>query len=146
MPQEVSDSELFKSLHARSEEFLKTSAAVSKIYTDLPKSLEQRIEERNSARVSDLSHDGGYSSRPSASNIKDNEPQPRSENGFKSHESSTRRSEGGKEVIEQFEPGVYVTLLQLRDGTRVFRRVKFRYSSTLGFKVLIPLFYICSIC
>ncbi|XP_015887888.3 PH, RCC1 and FYVE domains-containing protein 1 isoform X1 [Ziziphus jujuba] len=139
VPPEVSESEIFKSLHARSEEFLKTSSAVSKIYTDWPTSLDQRVEDCSSARVSDLSHDGdhgsarvsnqshdeGYSSRASASNTKDNEPQPSSENGFKSHESSTRKSEGGKEVIEQFEPGVYVTLLQLRDGTRVFRRVKF---------------------
>lgn len=31
------------------------------------------------------------------------------------------------EVIEQFEPGVYVTLVQLTNGTKIFKRVKFRY-------------------
>lgn len=35
---------------------------------------------------------------------------------------------GEVQLIEQFEPGVYVTLMQLRDGTKVFKRVRFRYS------------------
>lgn len=33
---------------------------------------------------------------------------------------------GEVQLIEQFEPGVYVTLIQLRDGTKVFKRVRFR--------------------
>ncbi|KAJ0792979.1 putative brevis radix (BRX) domain-containing protein [Helianthus annuus] len=37
-----------------------------------------------------------------------------------------------KEVIEQFEPGVYVTLIQLSNGTKIFKRVRFRYMA-LGF-------------
>jgi hypothetical protein len=37
---------------------------------------------------------------------------------------------GEVQLIEQFEPGVYVTLIQLRDGTKVFKRVRFRYSIT----------------
>uniref|UniRef100_A0A0D3GAE3 FYVE-type domain-containing protein n=1 Tax=Oryza barthii TaxID=65489 RepID=A0A0D3GAE3_9ORYZ len=32
---------------------------------------------------------------------------------------------GEVQLIEQFEPGVYVTLIQLRDGTKVFKRVRF---------------------
>ncbi|KAK9724307.1 hypothetical protein RND81_05G062700 [Saponaria officinalis] len=35
------------------------------------------------------------------------------------------RSEGSRESIEQFEPGVYVTFVQLRNGSKVFRRVRF---------------------
>lgn len=35
-------------------------------------------------------------------------------------------SQGEVQLIEQFEPGVYVTLIQLRDGTKVFKRVRFR--------------------
>lgn len=50
----------------------------------------------------------------------------------KNVESSSRRpknqrSESVKEVIEQFEPGVYVTVLLLSDGTKVFKRIRFRY-------------------
>ncbi|XP_074291010.1 PH, RCC1 and FYVE domains-containing protein 1-like [Silene latifolia] len=35
------------------------------------------------------------------------------------------RGEGSRESIEQFEPGVYITYIQLRNGTKVFRRVRF---------------------
>ncbi|OEL22807.1 putative E3 ubiquitin-protein ligase HERC1 [Dichanthelium oligosanthes] len=38
---------------------------------------------------------------------------------------------GEVQLIEQFEPGVYVTLIQLKDGTKVFKRVRFRYLSAL---------------
>ncbi|KAF8676200.1 hypothetical protein HU200_047071 [Digitaria exilis] len=34
---------------------------------------------------------------------------------------------GEVQLIEQFEPGVYVTLIQLKDGTKVFKRVRFSY-------------------
>jgi hypothetical protein len=40
---------------------------------------------------------------------------------------------GEVQLIEQFEPGVYVTLIQLRDGTKVFKRVRFRYSILKSF-------------
>ncbi|KAI3995883.1 hypothetical protein MKX01_030689 [Papaver californicum] len=33
----------------------------------------------------------------------------------------------GVEVTEQFESGVYITLVQLLNGTKIFRRVRFRY-------------------
>ncbi|XP_078447492.1 PH, RCC1 and FYVE domains-containing protein 1-like [Wolffia australiana] len=32
---------------------------------------------------------------------------------------------GGKEIVEQFEPGVYVTVIVLPDETKVFKRVRF---------------------
>ncbi|KAB8083100.1 hypothetical protein EE612_005201 [Oryza sativa] len=32
---------------------------------------------------------------------------------------------GEVQLIEQFEPGVYVTLIQLKDGSKVFKRVRF---------------------
>lgn len=37
------------------------------------------------------------------------------------------KTEGLLEVIEQFEPGVYVTLIQLSNGTKIYKRVRFRY-------------------
>lgn len=37
---------------------------------------------------------------------------------------------GEVQLVEQFEPGVYVTLIQHRDGTKVFKRVRFRYPAT----------------
>lgn len=40
------------------------------------------------------------------------------------------------EWIEQYEPGVYITLVALRDGTRDLKRVRFRYSETSPYPVL----------
>lgn len=37
------------------------------------------------------------------------------------------RNGGEKESIEQFEPGVYITFVQRQDGTKMFKRVRFRY-------------------
>uniref|UniRef100_A0A0E0JMX1 FYVE-type domain-containing protein n=1 Tax=Oryza punctata TaxID=4537 RepID=A0A0E0JMX1_ORYPU len=34
-------------------------------------------------------------------------------------------TQGEVQLIEQFEPGVYVTLIQLKDGSKVFKRVRF---------------------
>ncbi|KAG9445658.1 hypothetical protein H6P81_011786 [Aristolochia fimbriata] len=42
-----------------------------------------------------------------------------------SPESSTMRFNSQGEITEPFEPGVYVTFVQLRNGTRVFKRVRF---------------------
>lgn len=41
--------------------------------------------------------------------------------------SQNQNSERVMEVIEQFDPGVYVTVLQQLDGTKLFKRVRFRY-------------------
>lgn len=38
----------------------------------------------------------------------------------------SRHNKRGKEVIEQFEPGVYITAILLQDGTKIFKRVRFR--------------------
>ncbi|KAL5711856.1 hypothetical protein ACHQM5_014086 [Ranunculus cassubicifolius] len=35
------------------------------------------------------------------------------------------RNDGQQQIIEQFEPGVYVTLVQLQNGTKLFKRVRF---------------------
>lgn len=39
----------------------------------------------------------------------------------------TAKAEVQKEVMEQFEPGVYVTVLLLPNGSKLFRRIRFRY-------------------
>lgn len=120
LPPEDSDNEILNSLYARAEDFLDTTNATPEISSF-----------QYAARVTDRSHERKNihpdSDRPSVSSTREDEAQPSSEDGSKSHESSATKIERGKEVIEQFEPGVYVTLVQLRNGTRIFRRVKFRY-------------------
>ncbi|XP_068665315.1 PH, RCC1 and FYVE domains-containing protein 1-like [Aristolochia californica] len=60
-------------------------------------------------------------------NNKENVSDPKENIANLSPKSSTLKSstQGQVQVIEQFEPGVYVTLVQLRNGTRVFKRVRF---------------------
>uniref|UniRef100_A0A7N0T794 Uncharacterized protein n=1 Tax=Kalanchoe fedtschenkoi TaxID=63787 RepID=A0A7N0T794_KALFE len=53
-------------------------------------------------------------------------PPPTSHNDANaSGSSSTAKKEKLTQVIEQFEPGVYVTLVLLSDGTKIFNRVRF---------------------
>ncbi|KAG2600069.1 PH, RCC1 and FYVE domains-containing protein 1-like [Panicum virgatum] len=49
------------------------------------------------------------------------------ENSAKAHGDVAPKhgTHGEVQLIEQFEPGVYVTLIQLKDGTKVFKRVRF---------------------
>ncbi|EXB38473.1 putative E3 ubiquitin-protein ligase HERC1 [Morus notabilis] len=125
LPTEDSENEIMKSLHVRAEDFLNmTNETTSETSSSLRTSLEREHRHTNH-----LSHEGGdtspHSDKPSISRTREDETQPSSEDGSKSHRSLAMKAEKGKEVIEQFEPGVYVTLIQLQNGTRIFRRVKF---------------------
>lgn len=121
LPPEDSENEIMKSLQARAEDFLNTSTATTS---------ENERDHRHATHLSNQhSSDGGdtspHSDRPSVSSSREDETQPSSKDNSKSHGSSTSKAERGKEVIEQFEPGVYVTLIQLQNGTKIFRRVRF---------------------
>ena len=48
------------------------------------------------------------------------------ENGSKSRSPTSNSNQVEAEWIEQYEPGVYITLMALRDGTRDLKRVRFR--------------------
>ncbi|KAG5560348.1 hypothetical protein RHGRI_003597 [Rhododendron griersonianum] len=119
--------------------FLSTNRdAVSESHSSLPADLafDQRNESANRqyhrtednldvTGVSDPSQNGEDTPRHSnrSSNI-------REALHLESNESATRspktpKTEGQREVIEQFEPGVYVTLIQLQNGTKIFKRVRF---------------------
>lgn len=60
---------------------------------------------------------------------KESEPARDSESGPKSRNPvvPSNASQIEAEWIEQYEPGVYITLVALRDGTRDLKRVRFRY-------------------
>ncbi|KAH7856876.1 hypothetical protein Vadar_006502 [Vaccinium darrowii] len=77
--------------------------------------------------VSDVSQNGEGTPRHSnrSSNIREALHLESNESAAGSLKSP--KSEGQREVIEQFEPGVYVTLIQLHNGTKIFKRVRFRY-------------------
>ncbi|XP_050371988.1 PH, RCC1 and FYVE domains-containing protein 1-like [Argentina anserina] len=120
LPPEVSDNDNFKSLHAEAEEFINTRSGRLSLDLDRQGAADKSSEssKREDNRVDD--------------HVVSVDPQSISGSSSKSHESSATRTEGQKEVIEQFEAGVYVTLIQLPNGARAFKRVKFskrRFSS-----------------
>lgn len=116
-PPEVTENENFKSLHAQAEDFINTNSGKSSLELD-----QQCAADKSSLVVE--------SSRIEENRVEDQvesaDPQTSSGSSTRSPESSKVRTEGQRELIEQFEPGVYVTLLQLPNGARVFKHVKFR--------------------
>lgn len=140
MPPEDSNAEILRSLYDRAEDFLDTTghdtsesssfqAGVDRHHRNI--SLHSKkphiMQSHGSGDHSNSGHSSGHSHHhhnpdsPSASSTRDDDGHPSSEDS-----STTPRNEKGKEVIEQFEPGVYVTLILLQNSTKVFRRVKFR--------------------
>ncbi|XP_021804640.1 E3 ubiquitin-protein ligase HERC2-like isoform X1 [Prunus avium] len=114
LPPEVSDSDTFKELRTQAEDFINTSIGRPSL----------ELEQQYAADKTSLDFESSKTEDNKGEDPGEAEPQNSSESHLRSPESSTIRS-GQKEVIEQFEPGVYVTLLQLQNGARVFRRVKF---------------------
>lgn len=149
IPSDVSDSESFKAIHSQVEAFINLSAT-SNIASSLTASIdsvqqyaphrtpslnesskmrENRMQGHTDvARVMDLSQEGTNivqeSNRSSTSHTKLGMSQQSSENGSERPEFSTMRN-GEKEVIEQFEPGVYVTVMVLQNSAKFFKRVRF---------------------
>ena len=124
MPPEVSESEIFRAMHTQAEAFLNihgTSGASSSLPASLESSdmQDNRVEDNVDAAAAVPSNDSG-SSREAA-------PQQSSENESRSSEASAIRGGGEKEIIEQFEPGVYITYVHHRNGGKIFRQVRFRY-------------------
>nr|GMD77280.1 PH, RCC1 and FYVE domains-containing protein 1 [Ipomoea batatas] len=110
LPSDISERETIFSLNAQVESFLNT------------------VEPQGSEDSSSLPPDRISSGSESPHNI-DGTPQ---ENNGVSHsiaEGGGRPSRvpsmGRREIIEQFEPGIYVTLIQLSTGSKIFKRVRF---------------------
>ncbi|XWS53809.1 hypothetical protein CRYUN_Cryun10bG0032000 [Craigia yunnanensis] len=122
LPPEISESETFRAMHTQAEAFLNTHGT-SEASSSPPASLEsshmqdQRVEDNVDAAATVPSNDTG-TSREAA-------PQQSSENESRSSEASAIRGGGEKEIIEQFEPGVYITYVHHRNGGKIFRRVRF---------------------
>ncbi|KAF5752393.1 disease resistance family protein [Tripterygium wilfordii] len=145
LPPECQESETFRMMSAHAEAFLNTNET-SEDSSSLPTGSEphqqiahdenpmvhessNKMEDHdNSTGATDMSHCSGnvpYDSRPSVSTTNGAASHQSSGKDSKSTNATTRRSEGEKEIIEQFEPGVYVTFVQRRNGGRNFKRVRF---------------------
>lgn len=104
LPPELSDDESFKSLTSKVDDFLQSDRTPSKKFKS-----RKYADENNKSSAGQTSQSKSQTSRQASSRL------PR-------HPS--RRDER-KELVEQFEPGVYVTLIQLSNGTKIFKRVRF---------------------
>ncbi|KAM6565264.1 hypothetical protein CsatA_024392 [Cannabis sativa] len=120
LPPDDSNMEILQSLQTQAEEFLDTTNATPEISTL-----------RNAARAAEKSHhhDHPETDKPSSSSSSSSRDDGAStshssEDASNSHESSSTNTEIGKEVVELFEPGVYV-ILKYKDGNWEFKRVKF---------------------
>ncbi|CAH1412420.1 unnamed protein product [Lactuca virosa] len=152
LPPEISDDETFKALTDKVNNYIKThgsdtsSSSCSCSQSDQPEASRttskvtrkkyHKIDENEDLQDPNQSTQNVDGSQDTSQNAdipsQENDEASISNNtaSQKSIEGSSRvhkhvKSEGVNEVIEQFESGVYVTLLQLPDGTKIFKRVRF---------------------
>ncbi|XP_052206496.1 PH, RCC1 and FYVE domains-containing protein 1 isoform X2 [Diospyros lotus] len=144
-PPEISNSETFKDMHSQVEAFLSTNTTPFSESHSSPADLVH--EERNQPgrtnlvdettntqyhRTEDHIYATGVRDVPlntedtsRASNRSSDNRANEQGNGSSSRSPKSSKTEGRREVIEQFEPGVYVTLVQLQNGAKLFKQVKF---------------------
>ncbi|GLT42149.1 hypothetical protein SLA2020_161680 [Shorea laevis] len=119
-PPEVSENETFR----EAEEFLKengTSKASSASSANLEAS---QLQERRTLENVDAAGASVLPNAVGSSNATEVVSQQSSQNETGLSEASTTRG-GEREIIEQFEPGVYVTFVQHQNGGKIFRRIRF---------------------
>ncbi|KAL1564466.1 PH, RCC1 and FYVE domains-containing protein 1-like isoform X2 [Salvia divinorum] len=107
IPPEISESDSFKVVQAQVEALLHISGALASEGCSLKPP--EPTRELNAQSIGEASIENN------GSRVEDGLGMP--------HETASDRAQ--REVIEQFEPGVYVSLLQLPNGTKFFKRIRF---------------------
>ncbi|KAJ1386285.1 Zinc finger, FYVE/PHD-type, partial [Sesbania bispinosa] len=146
LPPDIPDNEILRTMHAQAEDFVKekiecessllplSSESEQQNAPDIPASdsgssnlQEERLEGNDEAPGVVLSVDGGNVLQESncLSVSSTGVSPPSSEISLRSPESYKPVREGETSVIEQFEHGVYVTLIVLPSGHKVFKRIRF---------------------
>ncbi|XP_042487543.1 PH, RCC1 and FYVE domains-containing protein 1-like [Macadamia integrifolia] len=151
LPAEIYDSETFKTMYSHVEVLLKTNGSqedaslqeehLESDQQDIPdkpvlddesstNAQDERVDDTVGApEADDVSQNAEgnveNSNRLSISDNGETVPQQSTENGSRPPITSMVKNVIETEVTELFEPGVYVTVIQLRNGTKVFKRVRF---------------------
>ncbi|KAM7485361.1 hypothetical protein LguiA_001370 [Lonicera macranthoides] len=135
LPTEISDSESFKAMCGQVESLLDSNQSEASESNSLPPELVSVLQnlpgktylasDSINRQYHKMEDQGDADTSPSISAIsqESNGPQEGPEGGSRSPRIG--RLEGKKEVIEQFEPGVYATVVDLGNGNKVFKRVRF---------------------
>lgn len=148
LPPEISRCEAFESMNYQAEAYLNASEASE---TSLPTTLrmvqqdttlstntqDQNLQEQSSSN-------GGTMMSQEPTNTQEPTSKPMDSSRLPTGASSSSSKTGGKELIEQFEPGVYVTYVLHNNGGKIFRRVRFRYF-TSSKKFLSSLLRLCKL-
>ncbi|XP_010440480.1 PREDICTED: uncharacterized protein LOC104723774 [Camelina sativa] len=118
LPPEVSRCEAFESMNSQAEAYLNASEASESSTPRTSLGIGQQdptpsANTRNQNIEEQASSSGGSMRSQEPSNIAE------------SSEASSPSKAGGKELIEQYEPGVYVTYVLHKNGGKIFRRVRF---------------------
>ncbi|ANM66651.1 Regulator of chromosome condensation (RCC1) family protein [Arabidopsis thaliana] len=115
LPPEVSRCEAFESMNSQAEAYLNASEASESCLPTTSLGMGQR-DPTPSTNTQDQNIEEKQSSN--GGNMRSQEPSGTTE-------ASSSSKGGGKELIEQFEPGVYVTYVLHKNGGKIFRRVRF---------------------
>ncbi|MED6172181.1 hypothetical protein PIB30_047659 [Stylosanthes scabra] len=148
LPPDIPETENLISTLTQAEDFLKENSAMEAFSapsisestrqnapnkpasdSENSKMQDQGYEENQEVAASDPPQDeGNVLEERNGSSLSDNKTtvQPQSsENNSRSLETSRLGRDGETQVVEQFEPGVYVTLVVKPNGAKVFKRVRF---------------------
>ncbi|CAN8324471.1 unnamed protein product [Cochlearia groenlandica] len=142
LPPEVSKCEAFESMNSQAEAYLNASEEASETSeTSLPTTttsqqdttLSSKTQQQQNIEEKPLSSNGVIDHQEHSTNIGDTTSQRsdssrlqgEANSSSSSSSSSSPSKAGGKELIEQFEPGVYVTYVLHKNGGKIFRRVRF---------------------
>ncbi|KAI6694119.1 hypothetical protein NL676_021829 [Syzygium grande] len=128
---ESHNNEKFNTLYAQVETFLNTdtmpeSSRSSSVNVDNDRN-QLSVDQAHIVGVNDSLTDNqtGTNEDTGGSSMQGAIPQQNTEIGSNSNSSSVMRKDGLSQVIEQFEPGVYITVDALPNGVKAFKRVRF---------------------
>lgn len=143
LPPEISDDETFQALTSKVNDFLDThgtdrTQSRSHLQSDVPNEITTSSEATNRKYHKIENSDDAEGTEERSQNVVvaplENNGSSVGENSESASQTTTDGSsrlpkypsgDEKKEVIEQFEPGVYVTLILLSNGTKIFKRVRF---------------------
>ncbi|XP_019450386.1 PREDICTED: E3 ubiquitin-protein ligase HERC2-like isoform X2 [Lupinus angustifolius] len=150
LPAEISDTENMRTMLTKAEEFLKENSEDEKTYSILEEPEQQnetntpisssnscKVDEQNETisnsesckveeeRIEENNEEVETESNNRSSDAKEESSVPSQSTGNESSKLMDSSKEGEVQVIEQFEPGVYVTLIVKNGGIKVFKRVRF---------------------
>lgn len=135
-PEGVNETDLIGSVHfpngtgSQAIQYPDSSSEILPTSEILEDTSTEEIVEPNETTTSFPDHAvAHYSSSEDMSNIQQNGNREIPETNTSVDDLDSPKSDGNQveaEWIEQFEPGVYITLIALRDGTRELKRVRFR--------------------